>query len=711
MKTDVNRQKLEWTVVLYRICNYGVIFLTGSVLFYLTLLSLFSTSYISDKEAMFYVSDRPLVKLLFLALVVFAFILAKKFSLVSWLYVNEKRLMLCLCLIFALLSTFVLSTMQAPIYDQNKIFQAAKQIMHLDFSSYLPGGYVERYSNQQGIVLLFALIFSIFGEGNHVAIQLCNVVALIGTYYFIYRICRILWKDSQSGLAALSFLFFVPLWGYVTFVYGTLYSMVFATAAVYYLMMYSKNSKWIYLHLSADLIAISILIKMNSIIFLIAMILILAVSSLEQKKVKHLLGVLLLIGVTVLASCGLKTYVNHMTNGLYSDGIPRAGHIAMGLQESGTRAPGWYNGYIENTYEETGFDYNETEKRAKDSIQESIRNFAAHPTYAIGFLVRKTASQWNEPTFEGIFIQQNRSSEIKSPGIVRASTENTKWNHALVELFNILQSIIYFGAFLYMIENRKRKDFLHLSFAVIFLGGFLFHTLWEASSQYTVVYFVLLIPYAVVGFWKLAERVYIDKNVNDSVGNDRKIIVGGLAAFCALILVLALSGLNTVTSVILLNRDNQAYKEYSQIAPSGKILPNGRYKICDPSNENRVLSIINASMLDEEPAVLEDVADNEHSKRDGNLTLFYEKNAYTIRFECSGKALDVKAAGTEPGTIVQQYESNGDVSQQWKLRRNEDGSYTIFYTDTLVLSADSITGDVTVEKESNDYIQKWEIRR
>ena len=42
----------------------------------------------------------------------------------------------------------------------------------------------------------------------------------------------------------------------------------------------------------------------------------------------------------------------------------------------------------------------------------------------------------------------------------------------------------------------------------IFIGGFLFHLFWEAKSQYTITYFVLLIPYCAKGLMDMT-------NVND----------------------------------------------------------------------------------------------------------------------------------------------------------------------------------------------------
>jgi len=49
---------------------------------------------------------------------------------------------------------------------------------------------------------------------------------------------------------------------------------------------------------------------------------------------------------------------------------------------------------------------------------------------------------------------------------------------------------------------------------IIFIGGFLFHLVWEAKGQYTVCYFVLLIPYAWMGIRNMGCRLAWMKEYN-----------------------------------------------------------------------------------------------------------------------------------------------------------------------------------------------------
>ena len=72
---------------------------------------------------------------------------------------------------------------------------------------------------------------------------------------------------------------------------------------------------------------------------------------------------------------------------------------------------------------------------------------------------------------------------------------------------NILQTLILFGTIMYILIDSKKIKFKELIFAIIFIGGFVFHLIWEAKCQYTITYFVLLIPYSIVGYKKTSEKI------------------------------------------------------------------------------------------------------------------------------------------------------------------------------------------------------------
>ena len=73
---------------------------------------------------------------------------------------------------------------------------------------------------------------------------------------------------------------------------------------------------------------------------------------------------------------------------------------------------------------------------------------------------------------------------------------------------NILQSLILFGSMLYAIDAFFRKAFAGTTvLPLTFIGGFIFHIFWEGKCQYTLPYFMILIPLCIMGYYYMAKRI------------------------------------------------------------------------------------------------------------------------------------------------------------------------------------------------------------
>jgi hypothetical protein len=64
---------------------------------------------------------------------------------------------------------------------------------------------------------------------------------------------------------------------------------------------------------------------------------------------------------------------------------------------------------------------------------------------------------------------------------------------------NIYQQYIFFAAFVAVLLCFKKKDILCSGILLIVLGGFMYHLIFEAKSQYILPYFVLLCGFSAVG--------------------------------------------------------------------------------------------------------------------------------------------------------------------------------------------------------------------
>ena len=71
------------------------------------------------------------------------------------------------------------------------------------------------------------------------------------------------------------------------------------------------------------------------------------------------------------------------------------------------------------------------------------------------------------------------------------------------------QFLIYCGVLIYLIfelfDTKNVSPIEDYIGIVTILGGFLFSIIWEAKARYMFPYFVLMLPYAMLGCFRLVE--------------------------------------------------------------------------------------------------------------------------------------------------------------------------------------------------------------
>lgn len=515
---------------LYAAANCGIRVLLILVLFGLSLQSMFSTSFIglitnedgSVQERTLNIADSPCRHLL-----VFAVSIAVLAALIrGWRYARKQRvfcdvygkisalgILKILCIFTGISGCFwILATQLRPASDPAKIYAIAMQWRELNFSAFAEGGYLFRYPYQSGIVLFYYLLSFLFGIDNFIALQLINVAALILVYYFLAKLAGAYWKEDRKiqaavyiGLAA-----WLPLFFYVTYLYGILPGMALSLAAVYTALRYLETRKSRHIAASALCIGLATVFKMNCLIYLVAISCFLVYDIIVTFGWKNRIRSFLFILLMILSVKGLNqavySYVEHLSGYEMPEGEVMLSWVVMGLQDT-PLGPGGYSGYIGDVFLEYHYD---TEKITEASLTEikNIMTDMSENWYDKGlpFFARKNAFQWNDPTFISLHLSRNRWSSITLSDSVQSVLEGTG-SVRLSVLLNDAQTLILLGALCCLMGHFKSRNLYELFGGVIFLGGYLFHFFWESSSSYTIPYFVMLIPYAVKGLLDAARRV------------------------------------------------------------------------------------------------------------------------------------------------------------------------------------------------------------
>ncbi|MCM1194149.1 MAG: glycosyltransferase family 39 protein [Acetatifactor muris] len=532
----------------------------GFICFYLFLLSIFSTCVIwYDTEGTYYLSDFPWLLMAGLAGMTGLFFLCRKF--VRKILDRRMALMGGVTLVWlVLVIIFVANTDIEMIHDQARVYEAMQHLLDGDYATWQPGGYMYAYPFQNGLMILYLPLRIFFGDHTYLVIQGVNILFMELLAVGFYKLGKKYFGTNAGVLSYIGILFFLPLWGYIKYMYGNLPGISLAVWAIYLLTLFMEKGKWKHAAGSAFCILFACIYKSNFLIYLIAMAIVLLVDAMAGKKGKNIAAVLLLAGAAIVASKGPALLVHWFTGCVTDQGIPKIHWVTMGLHES-YLAPGWYSGDAMKWYAENNFSREICVQDAWKSIRESLELFGREKEYCMRFFARKTASIWNNPTFEcfAVVVKGNLFGTLEywmkdilySGGIV---------NTILTVIMDIMQSIYLFGTILYLMYCRKEKELQKAIPLVAFIGGVLMHTFWEGKCQYTIIYFVVLIPYAFAGYQeciRMLERRAANRTGVKSLFRSRAVWAFGI--LLAVILGISVSDNTVLNSTIKVGGDGGDY--------------------------------------------------------------------------------------------------------------------------------------------------------
>jgi hypothetical protein len=389
-----------------------------------------------------------------------------------------------------------------------------------DYSS-LQGGYLAIYPYQMGYIAIAQLLYVLFGPSNYIVYMLLNLLSVLITIWMLYEITWELFEKAEiCSIAAMLSMGMLFLFSFTTFVYGDIWSFAPMSAGIYLSLRYFR-----YHRLKDEIAAIfwigtGIVIKSNCYIAALAIAIMLLLDGLREIKTagwRLLLQNLVLaaaIFVTAQVMTGIITMAYSRATGInpWPKGTPNSTFFAMGLQEAGGEF-GWHNGYDSNTYSQNGFDYAKTDAVAKQEIRNRIRVFQQRPLHAAHYFVRKFLSQWADESCISMHDMEETSRHVTGQTEILHSILYGRGRVLFRWIMNLYQELCYLGTAVFCIGifRKKHLDF-NSAFIILFIfGGMLFHELWEASSRYTMRYYIFMLPLAAYGIDRLLKRMKLHR--------------------------------------------------------------------------------------------------------------------------------------------------------------------------------------------------------
>ena len=412
----------------------------------------------------------------------------------------------------------ILFSKTVPAADSLSVYSAAEALASDDTSVIHPtDSYLSYYPQQIGLVAFYELIirfWNLFSTGlpAYHFIKCLYVALACIILLFQYKSVHLIWQDTVADRFYLLLAFAnLPFLMYTSFVYGEIPSFAAVSIGFYFLLKlllssHGQKPAFLRTHLFYGAISIacltfSVMLRKNSLILVIAALLVILCQWLKTKR-HSLLLLALLCGICCLSVLPFiqKSYELRAGNTLKS-GVPAISYFAMGMQES-SRGNGWYNGYNFDTYQQTGMDAKAASSLSRTAIADRLSFFRENPVYAADFYLHKHLSQWADGTYA------SRQATLATYGGRREffnSLYAGKYSRYFISYCNAFQNVLYLGAALFFLFHKKKETGQSASGLPVYLGiigvlgGFLFHIIWEANSRYIFLYSLLLMPYAARG--------------------------------------------------------------------------------------------------------------------------------------------------------------------------------------------------------------------
>lgn len=284
------------------------------------------------------------------------------------------------------------------------------------FSSQKAGTmYMMCYPYQSGLVLLWAKLYSAFGDGAVAAFTCLNIAMNELSLVSIYAIGTAVARTPRSRVL-LAFLLgaFLPHILYSGFLYGNQmgFGLACSAAALSSVAMRSESTWRALAAVAASAVpaALSLWAKSTFVIVLIAVGIVWLVAALSRRNIRAVVGAAAFAAVLAIAcsASGVpkRAFEGRVGYGL-GDGIPTVSWFEIGLGDKaliGEDMPGWWFPIALDNFAASDGDTGETAERAMSGLSAELDRLTGAPAYALWFFSTKIGGEWLTPDFESRFF-------------------------------------------------------------------------------------------------------------------------------------------------------------------------------------------------------------------------------------------------------------------------------------------------------------------
>lgn len=436
------------------------------------------------------------------------------------LFVRFARIHLtgAMMLLWTLLTiAFLLGCYTRQEVDFAYVCDAARAFARGDYSP-MRSDYFNECSYQLGTCFLLEGVVRLIPKPDiEYVMQALNAVMSITAAGMLSALGQLAYErtDVRKGAIAL-YLLCLPMALYGIHVYGTLPMVFLSASAMLCFVLYIRSRKRRFGLLYALCIAVSYVIKMNTAIVMLALAICAVLHAMESRDLRLLGFTALGIAGAVLLSRLVIAQYEWRSGVVLREDVTMLSRLVMGLQD-GRRGAGWYNAYIEQFFDGT-ISIEQEKAIAAADLSARLAQLRADPMRTLIFFVQKALSQWLEPTY-GTLLYGNycRQAGPWAEALAPVFDEASAVRIGLEAYMKVWQQALYVLSSIGLIRTiREKHDAARLVIPVAVLGGFLYHMMFEAKSQYIYVYALYLVPAAAYGLCTIGDWIRARRKLEDA---------------------------------------------------------------------------------------------------------------------------------------------------------------------------------------------------
>ncbi len=415
---------------------------------------------------------------------------------------KEYKTFLVFTGLYVLMAVYLLCNVDHVIRaDALFVSEAAKDLLEGNLVSFQKGRYMNQFPHQTGLMLFDALLYLIFPgvTANFIA----NFCFVVGINYLIYKTTDFIFKDRfVNHLSIILSFLFLPQFFLILFAYGNIPGLFFMLFSFYYGLRFYRDHRTLNLVWMVLGACLAVLLRKNFFIGVIALLIYLGLNLLKQFSVKRVVAMALILVSLLLP---LKVLPSLLAKD--PGGMPSVLWVAMGTDiDNNDRGPGWYNGSWAAVVKDSDFNFEIAQEKGMEELKKNLKKMTDRPLETVEFFIKKNASQWCDPLYQSLWSGplEDCNQYTHTPLLKSLYTGGSAKD--LLSIALKIYMLAFFGCgFFFMLRYHKQGEGWELFFLLL-IGGFLFHTFWEAKSQYVSSYFVPLIPFVAFSMAKICNK-------------------------------------------------------------------------------------------------------------------------------------------------------------------------------------------------------------